>query len=66
MKPEPAPSWLALWAWPTAISSLSAIGLVGGLCGGAAWYWLTWIGLGLPLALAAWFGLGRRSRCKCR
>lgn len=58
---KPASSVLALWGWPIVIAVLSAIGLVGGLWGDGAWDWLAWGCLGLPVVVAAWFGLGRRS-----
>ena len=45
-----------LWGWPLAIAILSGAGLVGGLVGDGGWDWLTWIGLGVPCAVAVWFG----------
>ena len=50
-----------LWGWPFAIAILSGAGLVGGLVGDGGWAWLTWIGLGVPCAAAARFGLRGRS-----
>ena len=50
----------SLWGWPLAIAILSAAGLVGGLVGDGGWDGLTWVGLGVPCAAAAWFGLLRR------
>ncbi len=52
-------SW-SLWSWPLALAILSGVGLVGGLIGDGGWDWLTWTGLGLPCAAAAWFGLRGR------
>ena len=54
-----APFW-ALWGWPIVIAVLSGAGLVGGLVGDGAWDWMTWVGLGVPCAAAAWFGLRGR------
>jgi len=52
----------AVWGWPLVIAVVSAVGLVGGLVGDGAWNWLGWIGLGVPCAAAAWFGLSSRAR----
>ena len=51
---------LKVWAWPVALALLSASGLVGALVSdgwGDAW---SWFALGLPVAVAAWFGLRTR------
>ena len=58
-----AGTFRALWAWPLALAVLSGGGLVGGLVGDGGWDWLAWIGLGVPGAVAVWFGLrGRPAR----
>jgi len=56
---KPASPFLALWGWPIAVAVLSAVGLVGALVGDGVWDWLGWIGLGVPVVLAAWHGLRR-------
>jgi hypothetical protein len=56
-----AAAFWSLWSWPRALAVLSAVGLIGGMLGDGGWNWLTWIGLGVPCVVAAWFGmLGRR------
>lgn len=47
------PAWAAL---------ASLIGLVSALVGDGPWDGLSWAGLGLPVALAAWYGLPWRRR----
>jgi hypothetical protein len=43
-----------LWGWPLVVGLVSGTGLVSALLGdGWADGW-SWIGLGLPIALAAW------------
>ena len=55
----------SLWGWPIAIAAVSSSGLVGALVGDGAWDWLGWLGLGVPCAVAAWFGLpARRGRAR--
>ena len=53
-----------LWAWPVALALLTASGLVGALVSdgwGAVW---SWLGLGVPLAVIARFGLLQPSSSK--
>ena len=55
---EGASAW-RLWGWPVALGLLTASGLLSALvseAGGDAWSWLA---LGVPVAVMAWFG-GRR------
>ncbi|RCW71244.1 hypothetical protein [Pseudorhodoferax soli] len=50
------PSFWRLWGWPLAIGLASGTGLVTALLAdGWADAW-SWVGLGLPLAVAAWHG----------
>lgn len=42
-----------VFAWPTAIALLGALGLFAALLGDGAWDMLAWLGLGIP----AWLGL---------
>jgi hypothetical protein len=56
------PPTLRLWGWPLAIGLLSATGLISALLSdtwGDAW---SWVALGTPLAVMAWFGLRRAAR----
>ncbi|MDT0137810.1 hypothetical protein [Acidovorax sp. PRC11] len=49
-----------LWGWPIALGVLTATGLVSALVSegwGDVW---SWIALGVPVAVMAWFGLLRR------
>lgn len=47
-----------VFAWPTAIALLGALGLFAALLGDRAWDMLAWLGLGIP----AWLGL--RGLCR--
>ncbi|MDY0746813.1 hypothetical protein SNE35_20040 [Paucibacter sp. R3-3] len=52
---------IKLWVWPVALALLTASGLISALVSdgwGDAWSWLA---LGLPVAVTAWFGLRTRS-----
>lgn len=49
-----------LWGWPIALGVLTASGLVSALVSegwGDVW---SWVALGVPVAVMAWFGLVRR------
>jgi len=49
-----------LWRWPLVLGLLTASGLLSGLVSdgwGDVW---AWVGLGVPVAVMLWFGLGRR------
>jgi hypothetical protein len=53
---------LHLWGWPIALGFLSATGLASALISdswGDAW---SWVALGIPVAVMAWFGLRRPNR----
>ncbi|MCW7536884.1 hypothetical protein OOT46_03325 [Aquabacterium sp. A7-Y] len=52
-----------MWRWPIALGLLSASGLLSALVSdgwGDAWSWLA---LGVPVLVMAWFGLRRPARC---
>ena len=46
-----------VFRWPLAV--LSAGGLISALVADGAWDAVSWFGLGLPVAVCAWFGLRR-------
>ena len=50
--PQPAG---AMWRWPIVLGVASAVGLLSALLGDAVWDALSWVGLGAPVAVAAWF-----------
>ncbi|WP_144006765.1 hypothetical protein [Pelomonas sp. KK5] len=61
MNPSSSPL-LRTWAWPLLLALSTASGLISALVSdgwGDAWSWLA---LGLPLAVMAWFGLRSPSR----
>lgn len=51
-----------IFAVPTAVALASSIGLVAALVGDGILDALSWLGLGLPVALAGWYGLAVRRR----
>jgi xanthosine utilization system XapX-like protein len=57
MKPRPF-QW-SPWGWPIAPAVLSALGLLSALIGDGLWDWVSWLALGLPVAVCCWFGLRR-------
>ena len=50
---------MRLWAWPVGLALFSALGLVSALLGDGVWDALSWLSLGLPVAVVLWFGLRR-------
>lgn len=48
-----------IWLWPIVIGVLTAVGLVAGLVSDDAGDVAAWVGLGVPVAVSAWFGLRR-------
>lgn len=51
---------LRLWGAPVLLAALSLAGLLVGLLGDGVWDWLCAVLLAVPVAVAAWFGLGLR------
>jgi hypothetical protein len=51
----------ALWAWPIAMGLLSAAGLIAALVYDGWGDALSWIALGIPVAVMLWFGWLRRA-----
>lgn len=44
-----------LWGWPIVLGLLTASGLATALISDSWGDWWSWIGLGLPVAVMAWF-----------
>ena len=58
-----APSSFArVWRWPIAIGVASTIGLVSALVGDGPWDLLSWIALGVPVAVCAYAWKRSRER----
>lgn len=53
-------AWMqSTWAIPIALAVLSAIGLVSALLADGPWDAVSWVGLGVPVAVCAWFSWRR-------
>lgn len=50
---------LRLWGWPIVLGLLTASGLITALVSDRWGDWWSWIGLGVPMAVIAWFSFGR-------
>ena len=56
MSRRPGNSFMQLWGAPLLLSVLTLIGLVSALTGdGGLHYWVSWLLLGLPVVLCAWY-----------
>lgn len=43
-----------IWCWPIILAAVTLLGLGAALLGqGGLWWWLSWIALGVPLAVMA-------------
>jgi hypothetical protein len=51
---------MRLWGWPMVLGATSAIGLVSALLADGAWDAVSWLALGLPVAMGLWHGLRRK------
>lgn len=51
---------MRLWGAPILLGVLTAIGLVSALVGDGAWDYLSAATLGVPVAVAAWYGVRRK------
>ena len=47
--------FLTLWAWPMAMGVLTTTGLCTALVSDTWGDWWSWVGLGVPVAVMAWF-----------
>jgi len=45
----------AMWRCPVVLGMATAVGLLSALLGDSIWDTLSWIGLGAPVVVAAWF-----------
>ncbi|HEY4165433.1 MAG TPA: hypothetical protein VGM96_01615 [Reyranella sp.] len=46
---------MRIWRWPLLLAALTIFGLLAALLGqDAAWWIVSWIALGIPLAAVAW------------
>jgi len=48
-----------VWRWPIVIGLLSVFGLIAALVADGLGDVVSWIALGVPVAVSAWFGLRR-------
>ncbi|HSI61253.1 MAG TPA: hypothetical protein VLA16_27085 [Ideonella sp.] len=48
-----------IFKWPAALALVTAIGLVSALVADGVWDSLSWLGLGLPVAVGLWFAFRR-------
>ncbi|GGF53486.1 hypothetical protein GCM10007301_11160 [Azorhizobium oxalatiphilum] len=44
-----------IFAIPTLLAVLTAIGLLAGLLGEGPWKWVCWAGVGIPAAVLLWY-----------
>lgn len=51
-----------LWTWPIVLGVLTTVGLLSALLGDGVWDALSWVTLGIPVVVCAWYGLVRRTR----
>lgn len=52
-------AFLRLWGWPIVLGLLTASGLLSALVSESVGDWWSWIALGIPVAVMAWFGWRR-------
>lgn len=51
---------MRLWGWPIALGAITAVGLVSALLADGLWDLVSWLALGLPVAMGFWYGLRRK------
>lgn len=52
----------SIWRAPLALVGVGTVGLLSALVGDGPWDLLSWLALGLPVAVSAWYGLPRPGR----
>lgn len=55
-------SFKRLWRAPIALGILTAIGLLSALLGDGVWDQISAVTLGVPVAVAGWYGFRNKSR----
>lgn len=53
-------STAAIWAWPIAVALVSTAGLIAALVGDGPLDVVSWLGLGVPVAVSVWFWTRRQ------
>lgn len=53
--------FMALWGWPIALGLLTATGLATALVSDTWGDWWSWVGLGVPVVVMAWYAWPRGS-----
>ncbi len=57
-----SPAFMRLWGVPIALAILTAIGLVAALLGDGLLDYVSFVTLGIPVALGAWHALRRQEQ----
>ena len=57
-------NFLSMWGWPLLLGVLTASGLLSALLSDGVGDVWSWFALGLPVAVAAWFGFVRSRHLK--
>ena len=56
-------SFWHMWGWPIVLGVMTIVGLISALFSdGGLGDMLAWVGLGIPVAVCAWYGWRRPSR----
>ena len=59
-KPRSSGNWCTVYGGPLLLGALSAAGLLTALLSEGAGRYFSWIGVGAPIAITAWFFARRR------
>ena len=52
--------FLSIYGAPTVLALVTLVGLISGVLGDGVWDAISWLGLGIPIAVIAWFVLRPR------
>jgi hypothetical protein len=44
-----------IYGAPTILAAVTCVGLLSGILGDGVWDTISWVGLGIPIAVLAWF-----------